>query len=387
MQQKFEYNVDNKSFHTRFDFIDYCHNKPNSKELFNSAEFIYRGLPEHVDINEKIDPLVATSDWLNGLKQNDKLIALLFGGGLDSIFVLDCMIKSNCPPDYLLIYTSNPFDNFDFFCAVDMEPRYALRYAKEIINNNPVLKNTKIWHIHLNKEHAENWFANDDWLRQLSFRHSVESMDPWKFLPKISDAEAEKYTFIKGGNFPKVRVIDDKPQFYLVDLQLGSILDTPVKKTYDFILDNPEMFKYLCSQYYDFIVNNYKKPGKHKSLEMMVECHLDHPDKLYLDGETGKRYLDDFSKFIPTMPPQLDKRFDSLLPYIEDVKVDDSVPYYYYLNFNYLKCWLLLLQAELFKPNWFENYKKTILRNEDWIKTINAYPGKITKSIKILDKQ
>ena len=225
MKQKFEYNVDNKSFNTRFDFIDYCHNRPNSKELFNSAEFTYRELPEYIDINEKIDPVDATLDWINGLKQNDKPIALLFGGGLDSIFVLDCMIKSNCPPDYLLIYTSNPFDNYDFFCGVDMEPRYALRYADEIIRNNPVLKDTKIWHINLDKKHAEDWFANDDWLRQLSFGHSVESMDAWKFLPKISDTEADKYTFIKGGNFPKVMMVENKPQFYLVDLQLGSIID------------------------------------------------------------------------------------------------------------------------------------------------------------------
>lgn len=378
MKQKFEYNVDNKSFHTRFDFIDYCHNRPNSKELFNSAEFTYRELPEYIDINEKIDPVDATSDWVNGLKQNDKPIALLFGGGLDSIFVLDCMIKSNCPPDYLLIYTSNPFDNYDFFCGVDMEPRYALRYADEIISNNPVLKHTKIWHINLDKKHAEDWFANDDWLRQLSFGHSVESMDAWKFLPKISDIEAEKYTFIKGGNFPKVKMVENKPQFYLVDLQLGSIIDTPVKKTHDFILDNPKMFKYLCCQYYDFIVNNHKNYGKHKSLEKMFECHKDHTDK---------RYLEDFSKFIPTMPPQLDKRFDSLLPYIKDVKVDESFPYYSYLNRTCLKCWLLYLQAEFIKPNWFENYKKTALRNEQWIKTMNAYPGKITKPSKILDNQ
>jgi hypothetical protein len=163
-----------------------------------------------------------------------------------------------------------------------------------------------------------------------------------------------------------------------VDLQLGSIIDTPVKKTHDFILDNPKMFKYLCSQYYDFIVNNHKNYSKHKSLEKMFECHEDHTDK---------RYIEDFSKFIPTMPPQLDKRFDSLLPYIKDVKVDESFRYYSYLNRTTLKTWLLYLQAEFIKPNWFENYKKTVLRNEQWIKTMNAYPGKITKPSKILDNQ
>ena len=106
------------------------------KRVSQVTELIFQLL----EINEKINPVDATSDWVNGLKQNDKPIALLFGGGLDSIFVLDCMIKSNCPPDYLLIYTSNPFDNYDFFCGGDMEPRYALRYADEIIRRKEAKK-------------------------------------------------------------------------------------------------------------------------------------------------------------------------------------------------------------------------------------------------------
>jgi len=43
------------------------------------------------------------------------------------------------------------------------------------------------------------------------------------------------------------------------------------------------------------------------------------------------------------------------------------------------------LQAEWMKPNWFENYKKTFMKYEDWIRRMHSYPGKITKFIKIKD--
>jgi hypothetical protein len=108
----------------------------------------------------------------------------------------------------------------------------------------------------------------------------------------------------------------------------------------------------------------------------MYECHDD-----FLD----KRLLLDYSKFLATMPPQLDKRFITPLPFMENRKIDDSVPYYRYLNCNQLKGWLIYLKAEVWKPNWFSNYKKTIIRNQDLIKSMLAFPGKITKITKILD--
>jgi len=162
----------------------------------------------------------------------------------------------------------------------------------------------------------------------------------------------------------------------MVDLVLSSALDNK-KIAYDFVLDNSEMFNYLCVQYYNFYKNNLQNLGKKgRGLDEMYECHDD-----FLD----KRLLSDYSKFLATMPPQLDKRFINLLPYVENRKIDNSVPYYRYLNSDQLKSWLIYLKAEVWKPNWFDNYKKTIIRNQDLIKSMLAFPGKITKMTKILD--
>lgn len=375
MNPTFGYHIDDRVFHTRLDFIEHCEKQDNPRELFDTGKFQVYNLPTHIDIKEKIDPIDATARWMNKIKEDGKPTVLLFGGGLDSTLVLDFMMRSNNPPDYILTTTIDPFDNPDFLSGLDMEARYSLKYTKEIISNNSVLRNTNIWHNHLGKEYAEKIFSSNDWLRTLTLFHSVESLAPHKFLPGLSDDDKNHYTFIKGGNFPKVQIVEgETPQFYLVDLQLGTAIDTPVKYTYDFILDNPEMFKYMTLEYYKQVTKADK--STERSLENMFECHTDHSDK---------RYLDDFSKFIPTMPPILDKRFETLLPWIEDLDPDPSMPYYSYLHRTGLKSWMVYLQAEWMQPNWFQNYKKTFIENEEWIRRMHSYPGKLTTNIKIKD--
>lgn len=375
MNPTFGYHIHDKVFRTKLEFIEYCEKHHNSKDLFNSGQFKIYNLPNHIDSNEKIDPIDSTSRWMNNIKEDGKPTVLLWSGGLDSIIVLDFLIKSNQPPDYMLTYTIDPFNHPHFLSGLDMEARYSLKYAKEIIENNRVLKNTKIWHKHLDRSYAEKVFAGEEWLRNLTLFHSVESFIPTKRLPELSEEEKQKYTFIIGGNFPKMKMIDGEPQFYLVDRQLGTAIDTPVKYTYDFILDNPEMFRYMTLQSYRQLLAR-NTTSTERSLEDMFECHTDHTDK---------RYIEDFKKFIPTMPPMLDKRFDTLIPRIQDLEVDESIPYYSYLHRTGLKAWLLYLQAEWMRPDWFENYKKTFMKHEDWIRRMHSYPGKLTKFIKIKD--
>ena len=378
MKSPFSYHIDGKEFVTRYDFIEYCDSKENPRHLFNTGEFRYHALPESIDINKKIDPVQATRDWIDGLReQNGKPIVLLFGGGLDSTVVLDFMIRANCPPDYLLTITSNPFDNKDFLCPLDMEARYSLRYSKEIIENNSVLKGkTKLWHLHQDKAFAEEWFESGKWLRALSMMQSLESVNRWKDIPPLSEQEKKQYTFIKGGNFPKVRIVDGEIQFYLVDVQLGSHLDIPEKKTHDFILDNPQMLAYMACEYHDSIKKRRTKDVGSRSLEEMYDCHYDHTDK---------RYIEDFNKFIATQPPQIDKRFDSLVPYMEDVKIDPDIPYYVYLHRTPTKSWFTFLMAEWLQPSWYQTYKRIFKENEEWIKRIHTYPGKLTKPIRLVE--
>jgi hypothetical protein len=373
MESPFSYSIDGKQFVTRLDFIEYCESQANSRELFNAGEFRYHNFPEKINVKEKIDPVKATSNWVGKLKQQGKPIVLMFGGGLDSTVALDFMMQANCPPDYLLTYTANPFDIDDFLCPMDMEPRYSLRYSREILENNKVLKkHTKLWHIHLDKTYAEEWFNKDEWLRVLTMGHSIESGNRWKSLPLLSAREKEEYTFIKGGNFPKVRQVDGRVEFYLVDIALGSILDAPVKRTYDFILDNTEMLKHMACEYHASFSKRLREGVDTRSLENMYDCHVDHTDK---------RYLNHFSKFIATQPPQLDKRFDSLVPYSEDVEKQPNIPYYAYQNRTPQKAWFTFLMAEWLQPSWYQDYKKTFQENEEWIKRINSYPGKLTKPI------
>jgi len=94
MTPHFDYKIDDKLFYNRFDFVNYCLKQNNPTEIFNTGEFRYNGLPDHVDANNVIDPLTSTSKWMNGLRQNNKPVVLLFSGGLDGIFALDCMIRS-----------------------------------------------------------------------------------------------------------------------------------------------------------------------------------------------------------------------------------------------------------------------------------------------------
>jgi hypothetical protein len=284
------------------------------------------------------------------------------------------MIRGNCPPDYLLVYTKNIFDNDNFYNAQNVEPQYALRYCQEIIAGNSVMKNTGLWHIHINKADADKHFAEEEWVKQQSFDHTIEGVMPFKTLPHITEEEREKYVFISGGCWPKSKWVDGKlDSFFVVDRQLCSDLESDTKKQYDFILDNPDMVKYLCTQYYHFI-DKLSIGSKEKSLEHMYECHGDHADK---------RFLEEYRRLIPTMPPQLDKRFDILLPYIEDSELDTAYPYHAYLHRQYFKAWVLYLEAEFHKPDWFRVYKESFARHEKYIKEVSTYPGKMTNPIKI----
>ena len=374
MEPSISYTINGKKFHTRTNFLNFCLEQKNKRELFNTAKFEYKGLPTSVNIRQKIDPVAATKKWIDGLREEGKPIVLLFSGGLDAIFALDLMIRGNCPPDYLLVYTKNIFDNDNFYNAQNVEPQYALRYCQEIIAGNSVMKNTGLWHIHINKADADKHFAEEEWVKQQSFDHTIEGVMPFKTLPHITEEEREKYVFISGGCWPKSKWVDGKlDSFFVVDRQLCSDLESDTKKQYDFILDNPDMVKYLCTQYYHFI-DKLSIGSKEKSLEHMYECHGDHADK---------RFLEEYRRLIPTMPPQLDKRFDILLPYIEDSELDTAYPYHAYLHRQYFKAWVLYLEADFHKPDWFRVYKESFARHEKYIKEVSTYPGKMTNPIKI----
>ena len=374
MESSISYTVNGKKFHTRTDFLNYCKKQKNGRELFNTAKFEYKGLPTSVDVRQKIDPVMATKKWMDSLKQQGKPIVLMFSGGLDAIFALDLMIRGNCPPDHLLVYTKNIFDNDIFLNAQNVEPQYALRYCKEIIAGNSVMKNTNLWHIHINKADADKHFAEEQWIKQQSFDYTIEGVMPFKTLPHITEKQWKKYVFINGGSVPKSKWVDGKiDSFFVVDRQLCGDLENHSKKHYDFILDNEDMVKYLCTQYYHFIDKEYTG-SKEKSLEHMHECHGDHADK---------RLLEEYRRLIPTMPPQLDKRFDILLPYIEDSEIDTTYPYHAYLHRQYFKAWVLYLEAEFHKPDWFAVYKESFTRNEKYIKEVSTFPGKITLPINI----
>ena len=375
MKQNIHYSLNDNKFFTRVDLIEYCEENESGDhskiDLFNTAEFSYSTLPDRISDSDYVDPITATNNWIKKLKKSNKPMVLLFSGGLDSIFALDCMIKSNCPPDYLLIYTYNPFDDENFFCSVNMEPLHALEYATDIINKTPELQNTKIWHIRKDKKYAEHFFSDESWLQILTIGHSIETSNHWAKLHGISNHQLENFIFIRGGNFPKVAEINNKLYFYVVDCQLGQIVDKKENKCYDFVLDNPEMFASLCISYnrtYQKDINKSKFSPNTPS---------------YKEDFANKLYLEEFKQFMTDIPPQLDKRFDRLLPYIEDVKINNSQEYYTYLNRTPLKSWLLYLQAELFQPTWFQKYKNAIKQNEVWIKTMHSYPGKITKMIPV----
>ena len=363
-----KYKTKKNTFSTRSEFLDYCESHVGDKKdaEFNSASFVYKNLPNYVTMDDYVEPVIAAQTWLKKLKNEEKPLVLLFSGGVDSIFALNCMLDCGFPPKYILVYTLNPFDRSDIMCSHDMEPMYALQYLKERINNDLRLNKTKIWHVHLNQDYAEDFFSNKNWLKISGYSYSIETMGLWFELPKINEETIKKYTFIKGGDFPRATVIEEKLNFFIVDLQLGERTDRQPIKCYDFVLDNKLMFNSLCVKYAEKI-NQEKNSIKN--------CYANYKN----DG--GSKYLlDEFSNLMSDCVPQLDKRFsEKLEPYNSDPKdIDELI---LRLHRNPLKTWLCYLQSEFFQPNWFQCYKKTVSEHYEWIEKRNRYLGKLSQFI------
>lgn len=359
-----EYRIHDKSFHSRSDFINYCNTHKKDAD-FNAASFIYKNFPDKISVNDYVNPILASKMWLQELKKEDKPLVLLFSGGVDSIFALNCMLENNFPPNFILVYTLNPFDAHDIMCSHDMEPLNALSYLKEKISRDDRLKKTKLWHIHLDKNYAEKFFSNDDWLKISGYSYSIESMGLWFDLPKIDQKTIEKYTFIKGGDVPRASIVDGKIKFYIVDLQLGERIDKQPPKCYDFILDNKLLFNSLCVKYAQKIKQN----------ELSILNHAS-----YKNNSGFKYLLDEFSSLMPESVPQLDKRFSESVEH-SDMILKSADELLLHIHKTPLKTWLCYLQAEYFQPNWFQNYKKTIFSHTDWIIERQKCPGKISQLI------
>lgn len=364
------YSCHDKNFTSRYDLITYCLDQDDATTTFNQSQFIIPNLPAYLDMSEKIDPVIATGEWVQNFKDQGKKIVLHFSGGLDSLQALDNMIKAGTPPDYLYILTRNPFDQPDFFCATEMEFTYAMNYAKELISGNSVMKNTKIWHEHLDKKDAEQWFNTDHWLKYTSFFHSLECFAPSKWRPLLPKDQDDKYVFILGGCTPKLHWNNGNLEFYYVDLQLDCIIDQQRQNNrYNYAMDNPQMLQYFCQRLLHIQQDN---SVAEKNLDNMTECHGDHSDK---------RFLSEYHRIIPTMIPQLDKRFSKLLPDLHCIDTDEF-DYYTYLHRTGIKAWQFYLEAEFFQPQWLNKYKKTFMLNEALIRQINSFPGKLSQFIK-----
>lgn len=361
------YKTKNGTFYSRTEFIEST-KKCRGDAEFNSASFVYANLPKSITTENYVDPVIASKLWLQKLKNQNKPLVLLFSGGVDSIFALNCMLESGFPPDYILVYTLNPFDRNDIMCSHDMEPISALHYLNEKIHNDLRLKNSKIWHIHLDKDYAEEFFCNNKWLNISGYSHSIETLGLWFDLPKIDEKTVDKFTFIKGGDVPSYTIVDGKLNFFIVDLQLGERIDIQPVKCYDFVLDNELMFNSLCVKYAQKINQNIKTEKKN--------CAM------YKKNRTleTKYLLDEFSSLLSNCVPQLDKRFSEIITDNKLMHKTDN-DFLLQLHKTPLKTWLLYLQAELFQPDWFQKYKKTVLDNRKWVEEINDYPGKLSQFV------
>lgn len=364
MISNISYTINEKKFYRRIDLLDYL---IDNNESVNDAYFFCKSLPPI--INEEItkDPNRCTKKWLENLRNKNKPLVLLFSGGVDSAFALKNMIYHDCLPDYVLIYTLDPFDDSGCMSPYNMESKLAIDYFEYLKKNNKKLNSTKLWHIHLGSGYVNNFFDNNMWPKELSnYHYSLDTMAPWTDLVEISNPE--DFIFIKGGDFPKFMHSPENSHCYLVDLQLSDI-DSKKRRCHDFILDNNELLSCFATK-----IANLQK--------------LHSLNKIKYNKEMGEKYLlPEFHNITPELPPQLDKRFNSLVPNFSDKPKNDNSSIVKTLNKKNLKSWLLYLQSEEQNPSWYQKYKESIDFYKNWITKTNNIPGIITPLIPIHTKK
>lgn len=352
-----------KLYTTRASLIQDCIKGLTS---FDPTTFSYKNLPNKITLNNDVNPLYASREWLENLRKKNKPIVLMFSGGIDSSFALESMIQNDCPPDYILVYTFDPFDNNSNMSPYNMEPRMGLDYLNHLKSKIPSLNNTKIWHIHLNSSYMNDFCNNLNWPKQVvGYNFSLESSTLWTTLIKIDNWK--DFIFIKGGDVPRYKFdINGNMNFFLVDKQLGERLDFPEKKCYDFILDNPSLFNSMCASIFT---------------ESLTNNDISEYD---YNKEHGSKYIvKDLQNLWPKIPPQLDKRFSHLVPKFSIADCTDQ-PLEMILNKETLKSWLFYLQAEKEKPEWYKKYKHAINEHKDWIFSTLQFSGKISEYIPVV---
>lgn len=344
---------------TKSELIEKCN---GNRKKFNSSLFFYENLPPKVKFSKDDNLVRSTEKWLFDLKNKNKPLVLLFSGGIDSTFALTCMIENACPPDFILVYTFDPFNNENMYSPYNMESKLGIDYLNHLKKNVACLQDTKIWHIHLDSEHADNFFDNEDWpLYNIGYNFSLDTLTPWFDLPKISNWD--EFTFIKGGNIPRFQFDDDGELFfYIVDLQLGENIDFQNKKCYDFVLDNKSLFSSICNKFYKEI---YKKNDR-----LQIPYNQEHGNK-YL--------LEQFCELLPVLPPQIDKRFSSVIRHPH--KPLPNEPLAMFLNKTTVKSHFFYLRAEKQNPDWYKKYNAALNIHKEWIYTVLSFPGKISQKV------
>lgn len=368
MNSPIEYCSPERKFTTRSELIQYC---IKNEKSFNDFSFFYKGLPKNIKFNQNKNENLAltTKKWLLNLKRKNKPIVLLFSGGVDSAFALNCMIENNCPPEFILIYTLDPFDNENLLSPYNMESKLGIEYVNNIKKNTKCLRNTNIWHIHLDSHYMNDFFNDLDWPLNVSgFDFSLDSPTLWlSSLPKIDNWH--EFTFIKGGDIPKLQSDHNNELFfYIVDKQLADRLDATQAKCYDFILDNESLFSSLCNIFAkDYFTQNKNFQTSYNS-----------------ESGNGKKYLaEEFLNLVPHIPPQLDKRFYSLTTPFSDESLSKR-PIEMLLNERFLKSYLFYLRADNENPNWYKKYKQALNIHKDWILASLKFPGKISQKIPLI---
>lgn len=363
MKSSIEYSSSKQSFLTKSELIKHC---IKNKESIENFSFLYKNLPKNIKFKENENLIQSTKKWLFDLKSKNKPVVLMFSGGIDSAFALKCMIENDCPPDFVLIYTLDPFDDNNVLSPYNMESKLGIEYLKYLKKITPCLKNTVIWNIHLDSHYMNEFFDDIDWpTNVLGYEFSLDSSTLWFTLPKIDNWR--EFTFIKGGDIPKIQFEkNNELLFYIVDKQLDERIDFSEKKCYDLILDNQSLFCSLCNT----IAKNYFENTENFNL--------------VYNKEHGTKYsIKEFQSLLPILPPQLEKRFTSLTSSFLSQSLSER-PLEMVLNERTLKSWVFYLRAEKENPAWYRKYKHALNIHKDWILASLEFPGKFSQKVPLI---
>ena len=220
-----EYFFKGENFKNRFDLFDYIvKNKIDENDEKNNIASKSGLFPEETEFKrnkENVDLFELGRKRLLQIKQTGKKFHFWYSGGLDSTFVLECMIRFNIYPDVIHTYMVDPCDRKLSLLHRD-EVQKSIDFLDSL--NLPSNIERKLWE--LNSEIFEKCFKLDSYLEYSSIvNYSFIFVTNWyhKIYSDFPLSDSDYHLF--GSITPRI-MFDGKWKFSFYDYQFEMMLQS-----------------------------------------------------------------------------------------------------------------------------------------------------------------